>query len=360
MTTYLSTFIAGLGGPVRRALEERLPGVRVELELDGLIVYEAGGETVAIRNLPFFNNSFVVLKTFPGLKPERGQEVLDEMLAAILRDGDLRGRIPGRLKGTFRLATAWSNALTAVDRDLLEKVEARIAASGPPGRLRPHRGRPDHELWLSYRSEGYGFLLLRLTRHTAYEKVLEKGELRPELAWMLCWLSEPREGELVLDPFCGSGAIPLMRASQFSRGLVLASDLDAALVEKLKARVKEGDLKRRIVVRQEDARHLSRYADGSIHKIVTDPPWGLFQELEEGPETFYQEVLAELARVLIAGGLLVILLARGARLPGELEVVESWPILVSGKKAEILKLRKPPGTAGGTPAVPGKAGGPGW
>ncbi|HEX3553560.1 MAG TPA: methyltransferase [Thermoanaerobaculia bacterium] len=340
MTTYLSTFIAGLGVPVRRVLEERLPGVRIALELDGLIVYEAGGATPAIRNLPFFNNSFIILKTFPGLKPERGQEVLDEMLAATLRDADLPRRIPARLQGTFRLVTSWSNVLTAVDRDLLERVEARIAASGRPGRLRPHRGRPDHELWLSYRSEGHGFLLLRLTRHTAYEKVLEKGELRPELAWMLCWLSEPREGELMLDPFCGSGAIPLMRATQFPRGLVLASDLDAAQVEKLKARVKQGDLRRRIVVRQEDARHLSRYEDGSIHKIVTDPPWGLFQELAEGPEAFYQEVLGELGRVLIAGGLLVILMARGARLPGALEVVESWPILVSGKKAVVYKLRK--------------------
>jgi len=337
MTTYLSTFVAGLGGPVRRALEERLPDARIDLELDGLMLYESSRDAAAVRGLPFFNNSFLVLKTFSGLGAERGEEVLNEMLAATLRDGDLAGRIPRQLKGTFRLVTSWSNVLTAVDRDLLEKVEARIAASG---RLRSHRGRPDHELWLSYRSEGHGFLLLRLTRHTAYEKVLDKGTLRPELAWMLCWLSEPREGELMLDPFCGSGAIPLMRAAQFPRGLVLASDLDAALVEKLKARVKEGDLKRRVVVRQGDARHLSRYEDGSIHKIVTDPPWGSFQELAEGPEAFYREALTELARVLAPGGLLVILMAREATLPTTLRVVESWPILVSGKKAVVYKLRK--------------------
>jgi tRNA (guanine6-N2)-methyltransferase len=343
MTAYLSTFVAGLGGPVRHALAERLPDVQIELELDGLVLYESSRDAAAVRGLPFFNNSFLVLKTFSGLGAERGEEVLNEMLSVTLREGDLASRIPRHLQGTFRLVTSWSNVLTAVDRELLEEIEARIAASG---RLRPHRGRPDHELWLSYRSEGHGFLLLRLTRHTAYEKVLDRGMLRPELAWMLCWLSEPREGELMLDPFCGSGAIPLTRAAQFPRGLVLASDLDAALVEKLKARVKEGDLKRRVVARQGDARHLSRYEDGSIHKIVTDPPWGSFQELAAGPETFYREVLTELARVLAPGGLLVILLARAdfllpllATLPA-LEVVESWPILVSGKKAVVYKLKK--------------------
>jgi tRNA (guanine6-N2)-methyltransferase len=345
MTTYLSTFVAGLGGPVRRALEERLTDARVELDLDGLLLYESSRDAAAIRGLPFFNNSFLVLKTFPGLGAERGDEVLNEMLAAALRDGDLAARLPRHLRGTFRLVTSRSNVLTAVDRDLLEKVEARITGAS---RMRLHRGRPDHEIWLSYRSEGHGFLLLRLTRHTAHEKVLDKGELRPELAWMLCWLSEPREGELMLDPFCGSGAIPLLRATQFPRGLVLASDLDAALVEKLKAKVKEGDLKRRLVVRQGDARQLARYEDGSIHKIVTDPPWGLFQELAGGPEAFYREVLAELARVLTAGGLLVLLLARADFLPSllatlpALERVESWPILVSGKKAEIFKLRRLP------------------
>src|SRR5437764_3489305 len=125
MTTYLSTFTAGLGGPVRRALEERLPGARIELDLDGLLLYESSRDAAAVRALPFFNNSFLVLKTFPGLGAERGEDVLGEMLALALRDGDLASRLPRQLKGTFRLVTSWSNVLTAVDRELLEKVEAR-------------------------------------------------------------------------------------------------------------------------------------------------------------------------------------------------------------------------------------------
>jgi precorrin-6B methylase 2 len=346
MATYLSTFIVGLGTPVRRALEERIP-VRIELELDGAIVYETATEADVIRKLPFFNNSFQVMESFSDLAAGCGEEVLGEMLAATLRSGSLPGSLPRGLKGTFRVVTAWSNRLVAVDRDLLERLERKLSTSR---RLQPHRGRPDHELWLSYRSEGYGFLLLRLTSHAAHEKVLKKGELRPELAWMLCWLSEPREGELMLDPFCGSGAIPLMRATHFPRGLVLASDADAAQVEKLKAVVKQRDLRKRVVVRQADARDLSRYETSSIHKIVTDPPWGHFVELETDPETFYSEVLAELSRILMPEGILVILLSRNEvfpaileRMSGKLELTESYQILVSGKKTTVYKLRKPAG-----------------
>ena len=133
---------------------------------------------------------------------------------------------------------------------------------------------------------------------------------------------------------------------RFARGGGVPREAQALIAELGLKDKKGGDLKRRVVVRQGDARQLSRYADGSIHKIVTDPPWGSFQELADGPETFYREVLAELARVLAPGGLLVLLLARAdflgpllETLPA-LERVESWPILVSGKKAVVYKLRK--------------------
>jgi predicted RNA methylase len=344
MTTYLSTFIAGLGPPVRQVLKERAPSSAIELELDGLIVYRTEQGADVIRALPFFNNSFIVLRQLPGLGAGRGKEVLDEMLASMLRGDDLSRCIPGRLRGTFRIVTSWSNVLTSVRRDLLEQVERKISASE---RLRPHRGRPDHELWLSYRTEGYGFFLLRLTSHTSYEKVLAKGELRPELSYILCWLSEPREGELVLDPFCGSGAIPLMRASQFPRSLILASDLDEGQVERLKLKVKQSDLRRRVVVRRGDARDLSRYDEGSIHKIITDPPWGIFKEVGAEPEAFYREALSELCRVLAPGGIMVILFARTEfflhlveTLSAPLELLASHDILVSGRKATVYKLRK--------------------
>lgn len=343
MATYLSTFVVGLGEPVRCALEESI-SVQIELELDGAIVYKTAVGLDAICKLPFFNNSFLVLENFADLRLGRDKEVLREMLTRTLRSPEALRSLPARVRGTFRIVTAWSNQLVAIDNSLLEQLERKIAASG---RLRPHRGRPDHELWLSYRSEGYGFFLLRLTSHAAYDKVLQRGELRPELAYMLCWLSEPREGELVLDPFSGSGAIPLMCASRFPQGLVLASDKDKLKMERLRSRIKKSELRKSIVVREGDARNLSRYKDDSIHKIITDPPWGNFEELDTEPKAFYSAMLAEFCRILRPGGIVVILMARMElfslvleSFSGCLSLVQSYPILVSGKKAIIYKLRK--------------------
>ena len=49
--------------------------------------------------------------------------------------------------------------------------------------------------------------MMRLTKHKAYEKILHKGELRPELSHILCSISEPDADDIFLDPFCGSGTI---------------------------------------------------------------------------------------------------------------------------------------------------------
>jgi tRNA G10 N-methylase Trm11 len=224
-----------------------------------------------------------------------------------------------------------ANQLVAVENKVMEALEKRIAEKTG---LRPNRARPEHEFWLLERSEGYGFFALRLSHHKSYDKSLQKGELRPELANILCRLSEPAPGELFLDPFCGSGAIPIQRA-KFAPGLVIASDSDEGKVEALKKRIKDLDLRKRVMVRRDDALHLDRYENGSIHKIVTDPPWGHFVGTDRPIEDFYAAMLAEFARLLRPGGKLVILTAEPVTIDDRFTIEKRFNILLSGKKAAV-------------------------
>jgi tRNA (guanine6-N2)-methyltransferase len=330
--SYYSTFIPGLLEPVEQALRASLPDVKIRVSLDGLIAYETGAKAGVIEKLPFVTNSFAVIRQFENVP-------VSEMASQVVSQSEWDLDMP---RGTFRVIASLANQLVALDDKLMQQLEQKIFEKT---KQRPHRAKPDHEFWLLERSEGHGFFALRLSHHKSYDKSLQKGELRPELANVLCRLSDPVPGELFLDPFCGSGAIPLQRAKLFPAGLTIASDNDDKKVEALKERIKELDLKKRVVVRRDDALHLVRYQDGSIHKIVTDPPWGHFAPADRPIEEFYRDTLTEFARVLKPDGKLVILTAETAAMDAAIAATNRFTIekifhiLVSGKKATVFVAR---------------------
>lgn len=337
--TYYSTFTPGLLEPVRDALLTDLPQSRILNALDGLIVYESSAPIDIIRKLPFVTNTFYVLKVFAG---DRAKTV-ESIASNILRDRVLYCSPPFPYKrgNTFRVVVSRASELIAIKNELMNQLEAWIR--GRTG-LVPNRSKPDIQFWLLQRTEGYGFFAVRVTKHRAYDKILSKGELRPELANILCRLSDPVVGELFLDPCCGSGAIPIQRAQYFPRGLVIASDNDERIVNTLKNRVKQLNLRKRIVVRCDDALHLTRYADGSIHKIVTDPPWGHFAEIQMPLDVLYRNMISEFMRVLRKEGRLVMLTAQTSltdeiiRNCTQLTLLRKFNILLSGKKASVYVL----------------------
>lgn len=342
MNYYYSTFVPGLLEPVKDSLLRALKHCHVRVELDGLIAYETNAEVDDIRNLGFVTNTFRILKSYP----QDTRRTIINMASQVLADRSIRIRpVPTDGKGTqtFRVITSVANHLVPLDQRLMKQLEHKISSQT---RLRPNRSKPDHEFWLLQRSEGFGFFALRISHHKSYDKALQKGELRPELANILCRLSRPSHGELFLDPFCGSGAIPLQRA-RFPVGLIFASDSDHQKIDSLKQRIRKLGLEKKIIARCESALELRRYQDGSIHKIVTDPPWGHFESTQIPLNEFYDRMLAEFCRLLAPEGMLVVLTAQDAILEttiqknaSKLETLKKFNILLSGKKAVIYVLQR--------------------
>lgn len=348
--TYLSSFVSGLAGPVSAAISSDLPRVKVAVLLDGLVLYETSAPLESIRGISYLNNTFHVVRVFKEISANE----TDAMMAAVLDDRDLSSDLAQQSSRarTFRVIASEENKLVSANRAVLKRLEAVIAAATG---LRVNRSKPDVEFWFLTRSEGYGFFARRLTRRTATERDLERGELRPELASILCRISDPTPDDVFLDPFCGSGAIPLQRATApFQR--IFASDVDPAKVQRLRKRVRglatkcnrAGD----IIASCEDARALTRIETGSVTRIVTDPPWGDFREVGGGIADLYAGMLKEMCRIVSEDGIVVILTARKELfedclkpLPAELRVIAKYNILVSGKKAAVYKLQR---IAGGT------------
>lgn len=339
MNRFFGTFISGTGEIVEELLRQRLKDLKILALLDGAVEFETG-VPYSDLNLFCFHNLFLVIHKKEAPAEESLNGYLRELLAAGI-DWSAAGKNSPKIK-TFRLVTSRQNQLVSVDSALREKMEQRLSRlSG----LRVNRSRPDTEFWLLSRSEGLCYFLKRLSRHTAYDKLLDPGELHPELAYMMCWLTSPKHTDVVLDPFCGYGAIPLQRSRRFPFARLYAFDN----AEQPLARTRE-KLPRKnpdIAVELHDALALREILPAeSVDAVITDPPWGIFQEVGMELAEFYRRMLREFEFLLRPGGKLVLLTARGEELsqaekaaPG-LVLKKEYHILVSGKKSGLYQLEK--------------------
>ena len=338
MNRYFSTFITGFQEVVETELKKLLPEIKILRILDGLIIYETSASIQDIQKLRFINNSYLWLSQSTYNEGQRPEQVIEPLL----RMSDFtRAREATSLKFVkfFRVVVSKENETIAVDRLLLEKAESKIFYSS---HLKVHRTLPDIEYWFIFRKEGISLFGARITplgKETT--RKYEKGELRQELAHLLVLLSDPQKEDVILDPFAGSGAIVLERVQTFPYTKMYASDINENLVDGLKRKTKWGQQK--IIVEKRDALNLDNLEDNSINKIITDPPWGLYEKPQEDMGDFYRKILSEFRRILSPDGIIVILVGRESGFDKVLEEskfnqIQKIDILVSGQKASVYKL----------------------
>src|SRR5258708_22418823 len=160
------------------------------------------------------------------------------------------------------------------------------------------------------------FLTVRLSddkmRHREYKAAHRPASLRASSAAALAWLSEPREDDIVLDPFCGAGTILIERAHMGRYAMLFGSDRDSAALAA--ARVNVGNRYKPIQLENWDAGALP-LGDASVIKIVTNLPWGIRYGSHGENRKLYPLWVREFARGLKSGGMMVLLTAewRGRR-----------------------------------------------
>lgn len=90
---------------------------------------------------------------------------------------------------------------------------------------------------------------------------------------------------------------------------------------------------------------MKAFENDFISKIITDPPWGLYKDIKN-ITAFYALMMKEFVRVLKSGGIIVLLTARKNEFEKvlskhkNLDLLEKYDILVSGKKSAIYKIKK--------------------
>jgi tRNA G10 N-methylase Trm11 len=353
---FFATFVPGLQDLAATVVKERLKDVKIHKLLDGAVLFET--ETSYDKlNFFCFNNIFAVIDQRAESKEERAKKekkergteseaccesVLENHIRFVLGNIITNNVIANNSKNinSFRIVVSSENVPAAIDNQLRTEAEKYIARlSG----LKVNRSLPDTEFWFLYRSEekqSFSVFMKRLTLRQSWEKSLHKGELPPPVAWTLCRLANVSHTDTVLDPFCGYGSIPKEALKHFHITKFIACDNDKKAASFTASRFKN---KEKFTLYIENFESLpSLIGERTVDAIVTDPPWGHFKETNSG---FYKKMFDVFSRLLKEGGRAVVLCAKDGiseRHFSSFELINSTPILLSGKKAVIYQFIKTP------------------
>jgi 23S rRNA G2445 N2-methylase RlmL len=197
------------------------------------------------------------------------------------------------------------------------------------------------ELWVQLmRSSLIAGLRLsdNMMRQRTYRKVSLPAALKPTVAAAMVLLSEPQDGDVFLDPMCGSGTILIERALAGRYRLLIGGDADPEAIHATRENI--GPRYKPIEIHRWDARSLP-LEDDSVSTIVTNLPFGKQIGTPVENRTLYPALLAEWVRVLRPGGRMVLLTSEQALLRRSLQrhphlhLRRQIPVIVRGQRATI-------------------------
>lgn len=329
MAEFISSFITGFQHVVEKNLPQILAGVKILHVFDGLIHYQYAGDSHNLDKIIYFNNTFFVLKTMKGKGlnfPSLVGAVSSEKKYYLIN------------KGTFRVRFQNENQFVKVDKNISKKAEETVLHNS---KLHLDRLSPTTEIWYSIRREGFAFCGQLISNREFTEKNLNKGELRPEIAYLICCYADLNQDDVVAEPFCGYGSIPVQLIKKFRFQKLFASDIDK---EKISINMQKKQLtdNPQIELSVNDAFVLPQIIDRSVDVVITDPPWGYFEQIDDIGE-FYKKMFTSFKRILKENGRMIILSARKdeiekAALEMNVQILSSLHTLVNGKKASLYKM----------------------
>ncbi|XP_072176041.1 tRNA (guanine(6)-N(2))-methyltransferase THUMP3-like [Diadema setosum] len=130
--------------------------------------------------------------------------------------------------------------------------------------------------------------------------------LRSTIAYCMLRMTQPQPGEVICDPMCGVGAIPLEGLLAWRSCLVMSGDVNEVAVERTKGNIDSLTEKRKSkqIIRPDLANDVFRWdvtnlplKSASIDIFVTDLPFGKRMGSRRNNWSLYRQCLEEMARV---------------------------------------------------------------
>ena len=170
MAEFVSSFATGFEDVVAADFPHAVKGVKIIKVYDGFVHYRFDGNSRDLEKVIYFNNTFFVIKTFKNANFKMMVNAVVQQKHYYLIN-----------KGTFRVRFVQENQFAKVDKTVARKAEETVLANS---KLSVDRLSPSTEVWYSIRRDGFSFCGELIAKREFTEKNLNKGELRPEVAWV--------------------------------------------------------------------------------------------------------------------------------------------------------------------------------
>ena len=252
--------------------------------LDGAITFSC----VDAINTRCINNLYIILSLF------YSDSILDaakRISRTTVHSSCLNGM-------TFRIIIMDCGKLKSIPNNMMSEIEKNVSRQTGHS---VNRANPDTEIWLNRRNDSMTYFMVRVKKHSAFDKVLKQGELRPDIAAVMLYMAKINKQSIVVDPFGGWGAIAaaVIENGQYKR--IYTGDINDQCVQYQKARFRKNN---DCTITKWDALSLP-LEDMSVDSIITDPPWGEYKHINT--ESFYDGFISEAARILRTHGSFVFL-----------------------------------------------------
>ena len=136
----------------------------------------------------------------------------------------------------------------------------------------------------------------------AYKQVHIPGALKPTAAAAMIHLAGVSAGAVMVDPFCGSGTIAIEAAQMGINSLtgdIAATAVEAAVTNAQAAAVS-------VAISHWDASHVP-LRDQSVDYAISNMPWGRQVQVDAQLSRLYAQSFAEMKRIVISDGKIVLL-----------------------------------------------------
>ncbi len=199
--------------------------IDIEKISDGLVVFTSSAKQNKLINLRFLNNLFLLLDRDTTSRSPSYKDI--ERYLHKLKKKNFNLSLLGDNKKSFKIFISLENKTISVDKSILQEIESKIIKSS---KWHLNIRKPDKEFWIMARRDGNMFFGLRLTPLKKDVKTRHKGELRAELAHLLCFLADLKKKDTVIDSFAGYGSIVYECVNFFKSQKVYAFDKDEKMV----------------------------------------------------------------------------------------------------------------------------------